>query len=396
MNSGININDTPKTSLKNPMAIKFVDLKAQYLTIKEEIDDAIKKVIDNTSFIMGENVTNFEKNFAAFCNAKHCLGVSNGTSALFLALKAAGIKQDDEVITVPNTFIATTEVITHCGAKVIFVDIDPKTYTIDVNNIKNAITPKTKVIMPVHLFGQPCDMKPIKEIAEENDLIVIEDCAQAHAAEYNQKKVPVGDIGCFSFFPGKNLGCYGDGGAVVTNNEEIAKKVDAWRNHGRTKGSKYEHDFEGFNERLDAIQGAILSVKLKHLDKWTDARRRNAKCYNELLDDADKMIKHADTVITPFEAEYAKHVYHLYVIKTKSKDKRDELQKFLKDNKIECGVHYPIPLHLQPAYKYLNLKEGAFPIIEEAAKTMLSLPMFAEMTDEQIRYIVEKIKEYYK
>lgn len=374
--------------MENNQPIKFVDLKAQYLTIKEEIDNAIKKVINNTAFIMGENVTNFEKEFAAFCNAKHCVGVSNGTSALFLALKAAGIKEGDEVITVPNTFIATTEVITHCGAKIKFVDIDPKTYTIDVNNIKNAITPKTKAIMPVHLFGQSCNMKLIKEIAEENDLIIIEDCAQAHAAEYLNKKVPICDIGCFSFFPGKNLGCYGDGGAVVTNNEEIAKKVDAWRNHGRTQGSKYEHDFEGFNERLDAIQGAILSVKLKHIDKWTDARRRNVKRYNELLNDVDD-------IIIPYEAEYAKHVYHLYVIKTKNKNKRDELQKYLKDSKIECGVHYPIPLHLQPAYKYLSLKEGAFPVTEEAAKTMLSLPMFPEMTEEQIRYVADKIKCFF-
>ncbi|MBS3121387.1 DegT/DnrJ/EryC1/StrS family aminotransferase [Candidatus Woesearchaeota archaeon] len=374
--------------MNDNQTIKFVDLKAQYFSIKDEIDNAIKNVIDNTAFIMGENVTNFEKEFAAYCNAKHCVGVSNGTSALFLALKSAGIKHDDEVITVPNTFIATAEVITHCGAKVKFVDIDPKIYTINVDKIKNAITPQTKAIIPVHLFGQSCNMKPIKEIAEENDLIVIEDCAQAHGAEFNNKKVPVGDIGCFSFFPGKNLGCYGDGGAVVTNNDEIAKKVDAWRNHGRKHGSKYEHDFEGLNERLDALQAAVLKVKLKYLDKWTEARRRNARLYNELL-------SNVDDVITPFEADYAKHVYHLYVIKTKNREKRDKLQQFLKDNKIECGVHYPIPLHLQSAYRYMNLNEESFPVTEEAANTMLSLPMFPEMTEEQIRYVVEKIKVYY-
>jgi dTDP-4-amino-4,6-dideoxygalactose transaminase len=365
--------------------IKFVDLKAQYLGIKEGMDSAIKDVLDNTAFIMGKNVSEFEKEFAEFCNSKHCIGVSNGTSALFLALKAAGIGSGDEVITVPNTFIATTEVVTQCGAEVKFVQIDPKTYTIDVTKIRDAITHKTKAIIPVHLFGQSCDMKPILEIAEENNLIVIEDCAQAHGAEYHGKKVPIGDIGCFSFFPGKNLGAYGDAGAIVTNNNAFADQVQAWRNHGRLPGQKYEHAFEGLNERIDALQAAVLRVKLPHLQNWTESRRNNAQLYNELL-------QGIGDIITPIETESNKHVYHLYVIRT---NKRDELQKFLKENNVASGVHYPIPLHLQPAYKYLNLGEGNFPISEEYAKTMLSLPMFPELTKEQISYVVEKIKEFF-
>ena len=366
--------------------IRFVDLKAQYQNIKEEIDAAIKDVIDNTAFIMGKNVEGFEKEFAEFCNAKHCIGASNGTSALLLALKAAGIKEGDEVITTPNTFIATTEVITMCGAKVRFVDIDPKTYTIDTTKIREAINHNTKAIIPVHLFGQSCDMKTIKEIADDNNLIVIEDCAQAHGAEFEGKRVPCAGIGCFSFFPGKNLGAYGDAGGIVTNNDEFAEKAGAWCNHGRLPGQKYEHSFEGLNERLDALQAAVLRVKLKHLNEWTNARRKNAELYNKLL-------YGVGDITTPYEAENAKHVYHLYVIRTK---RRDGLQKFLKENNIACGIHYPIPLHLQPAYKYLNLPEGSFPVTEEYSKTMLSLPMFPELSEEQIHYIAEKIKDFYQ
>lgn len=363
--------------------IKFVDLKAQYLSIKDDIDNAIKNVIDNTAFIMGENVNGFEKEFAEFCNARHCVGVSSGTSALFLALKAAGLKRGSEVITIPNTFIATTEVAALCGAKVKFVDIDPKTYTIDTSKLREAVTKKTKVILPVHLFGMPCDMEPILETAKEKGIMVIEDCAQAHGAEYKGKKVgSFGDIGCFSFFPAKNLGAYGDAGGIVTNDSNIAAKIGALRNHGRMQAEKYKSDFEGTNERLDALQAAILRVKLKHLNRWNELRRKHAKMYNDLLSGINVEI--------PFEPDYAKHVYHIYAIKS---TRRDEIKEHLAKNNIECGIHYPLPLHLQPAYKHLKIGEGSFVHTEKAAKEMLSLPMFPELTEEQIHYVVDNIKE---
>lgn len=358
--------------------IPFIDLKAQYNSIREEIDAAIKNILDNTSFIMGENVKNFENEFASYCNSKKCIGVSSGTSALLVALRAAGIKQGDEVITTTHTFIATAEAATELNAKVKFVDIDEETYTIDANLIKKAITEKTKAIIPVHLYGQPADMDPITEIAEKHNLSVIEDCAQSHGAEYKGKKVPK-RIGCFSFYPGKNLGAYGDAGAIVTNDDEIAEKAAMIRDHGRKDGEKYTHTISGFNHRLDALQAAILSVKLKYLDKWIEKRRDNAKAYNNLLN---------DIVTTPKEAEYAKHVYHLYVIRVKN---RDELQTFLKEKGISTGIHYPTPLHLQPAYQ--NLKEGNFTIAENISKEVLSLPMFPELSQKQIEYINKTIRE---
>ncbi len=366
------------------MNIPFVDLKAQYNSIKEEIDVAIKNVLDNTAFIMGENVKNFEKEFASYCNAKNCIGVSSGTSALLIALKAAGIQQGDEVITTPHTFIATTEAITELNAKVKFADIDKETYTINPELIEKAITEKTKAIIPVHLYGQSADMDPIINIAEKHNLTIIEDCAQAHGAEYKGKKVPISKIGCFSFYPGKNLGAYGDAGAIVTNDDGIAEKARMLRDHGRKKGDKYIHTITGSNYRLDALQAAILRVKLKHLDEWTERRRNNAKTYNDLL---------KDIVVTPKEAEYAKHVYHLYVIRVK---KRDETQTFLKEKGISTGIHYPKPLHLQPAYKNMGYKEGDFPVTENISKDTLSLPMFPELSQEQISYIVDKINSCMK
>ncbi len=361
--------------------IPFVDLKAQYREIKEEIDDAVKDVLDNTAFIMGERVSNFEDRFAEYCNAKSCIGVSSGTSALLVALKAAGIKQGDEVITTPNTFIATTEAISELNAKVVFADIDRETYTIDPEKIKEKVTEKTKAIIPVHLYGQPADMDPIKEIAQENDLAIVEDCAQSHGAEYKGRKVPVSQIGCFSFYPGKNLGAYGDAGAIVTNDSEFAERAAMIRDHGRKKGEKYTHTIIGSNYRIDALQAAILNVKLKHLDEWIAKRRKNAQLYNDLL---------KDEVATPKEPEYSKHVYHLYVIRTKN---RDNLQSQLKENQISTGIHYPIPLHLQPAYQDLHYKEGDFRDTEESTKEILSLPMYPELTEEQIKFIAEKIKE---
>ncbi|MBI5393414.1 DegT/DnrJ/EryC1/StrS family aminotransferase [Candidatus Woesearchaeota archaeon] len=370
------------------MNIPFVDLKAQYSRIKDEIDAKISEVVSNADFIMGQNVEKFEKEFAQFCNAKFCSGVSSGTSALHLALKAAGIKQGDEVITVANTFIATTEAISQVGATIKFVDCDPVTYTIDVKQIEKAITSKTKAILPVHLYGQCADVKAIREIANKHNLLIIEDAAQAHGAEHHGKRVPVGDIACFSFYPGKNLGAYGDAGAVVTNNEKIAELVNAYRNHGRLPGEKYEHSLEGYNERIDALQAAILSIKLKYLCSWNNMRRKNAVLYNELLADVKE-------IVTPIESSFNKHIYHLYVIRILDKN-REKIMEALKKQGIATQIHYPIPLHEQKAYKHLNIIKGAFPISEQYAKQIISLPMFPEMTEEQIHYVCEKLKEALK
>jgi dTDP-4-amino-4,6-dideoxygalactose transaminase len=363
--------------------IPLVDLKAQYKSIKEEIDEAIKKVLNSTSFIMGEELSKFEEEFASFCNVKHAIGVANGSDALFLALKASGIKEGDEVITVPNTFIATSEAITQVGGKIVFVDINLQTYTVDVKKIEENITVNTRAIIPVHLYGQPADMDPIMKLARKYHLKVIEDAAQAHGAEYKSRKVgSIGDVACFSFYPGKNLGAYGDAGMVTTNDDEIAYKVKLLRNHGRIS-KKYEHEIEGYSSRLDNLQAAILRVKLRYLNEWNKSRRNNAKKYNELL-------CNSGGIITPYEADYAKHVYHLYVIRVDEKQ-RDLFIETLKRNDIATGIHYPIPLHLQPAYNYLDYKEGDFPFTEKASRGIISLPMYPELSDENIRNISQLI-----
>jgi dTDP-4-amino-4,6-dideoxygalactose transaminase len=359
------------------MQIPLVDLKIQYLSIKREIDEEIQKVLDNCNFIMGEEVKKFEEEFANYCNAKYVIGTSNGTDALFLALKAIDIKPGDEVITVPNTFIATTEAVTMAGGKIKFVDIDPYTYNIDPTKIENAITNKTKAIIPIHLYGNPADMDPIIEIAKRYNLKIIEDAAQAHGAEYNNKKVgTLGDIGCFSFYPGKNLGAYGDAGAVVTNNPEIANKIAMLRNHGRIK--KYEHEYEGYNCRLDTIQAAVLRVKLKYLNLWNESRRKHAKLYKDLLQN--------NNIILPKEENNCKHVYHIFAVRVPD---RDIFLNKLKMDGIGAGIHYPIPLHLQPSYKYLGSKVGDFPNTELFSRSVLSLPMYPELTNLQIKYIYE-------
>ena len=366
--------------------IPFVDLKIQYDSIKDEIDEAIQNVLNNTSFIMGEELKKFEIEFARFCDVKYAIGVANGSDALILALRACGIGKGDEVITVPHTFISTAEAITHIGGKIVFVDIDPKTYTIDVSKIEDKITKKTKAIIPVHLYGQPSDMRPIMELAKEYNLKIIEDAAQAHGAEYKGKKVgSIGDVGCFSFYPGKNLGAYGDAGMITTNSKEIVKRVKLLRNHGRIT-KKYEHEIEGYSSRLDNLQAAILRVKLKYLNQWNDMRRKNARKYNGLLNNIGG-------IITLYEADYAKHVYHLYVIRAEG---RDKLREELKSKGIATGIHYPIPLHLQPAYNYLGYKRGDFPIAEECSKEILSLPMFAELRENLIIEICYWIKNFYK
>ena len=357
------------------MNIPLVDLRRQYLSIKKEVDQAIQEVIDNSAFIMGENVQEFENEFAEFCGVRYGVGTSSGTTALHLALVVCGIKQGDEVITVPYTFIATTEAISYTGAKAVFVDIEDRSYTMDAEKIEEAITERTRAIIPVHLFGHPADMDKITKIAKKHNLIVIEDACQAHGAEYKGKKVgSLGDIAAFSFYPGKNLGAYGDAGMAVTNNEEFAEKMRLLRNHGRNK--RYYHQIEGYNYRLDTIQAAILRVKLRHLEEWTEKRRRNAKLYNKLLKGSG--------VKTPVEMEYAKHVYHLYVIKT---EKREKLYSRLKENGISAAVHYPLPLHLQEAYRYLGWKKGDFPISEACSERLLSLPMFPELTTDEIKKI---------
>lgn len=348
--------------------IPFVDLKAQYKGIKDEVNAAIQNVLETCQFTLGSEVAAFEQEFSAYCNAQHGIGVNTGTSALHLALLAAGIGPGDEVITVPFTFVATVASIYYTGAKTVFVDIDPQTFTMDVKAIEGAITERTKAIIPVHLYGQSADMDPILEIAKRHNLVVIEDACQAHGAEYKGKRVgSLGDMGCFSFYPGKNLGAYGEGGMVTTNNPEYTRTIRMLRDWGAEK--KYHHILKGYNFRLEGIQGAVLRVKLKYLEEWTEGRRKAAGHYNELL---------ADTgVPTPKEMDYARHVYHVYAIRTKS---RSEWQEALNTKGIQTGIHYPIPVHLLPAYSDLGYAKGDFPHAEQAANEVLSLPMFAELS----------------
>ena len=353
--------------------IPFVDLKSQYLSIKPEIDEAVFSVLESSQFILGKYVENFEKDFAAYCGASYAMGVNSGTSALHLALLAAQVGPGDEVITTPFTFVATAAAIHYCGARPVYVDIDPASFTIDPSRIEEAITPRTKVILPVHLYGQPADMDPILEVARRHRLVVIEDAAQAHGAEYKGRPVgSIGDLGCFSFYPGKNLGAYGEGGAVTTSNEAYAKTIRMLRDWGQTR--KYHHDLQGFNYRLEGMQGAILGVKLKHLDRWTNARRNNAALYTQHLAGAD--------VVAPVEMDYARHVYHVYAVRTAS---REALIAELNAQGVQTGIHYPIPVHLQKAYADPAFKPDDFPHAERAANEVLSLPMFPELTEEQVR-----------
>lgn len=364
------------------MTIPFLNIKAQHETIKDEIATALQEVINNTSFAGGPQVKRFEDNFARFCQCEHAIGVGSGTDALWMALIGLGIGKGDEVITSPGTFIATAEAISFCGATPVFVDIDAQTYNIDPSLIEAAITPRTKAIIPVHLFGQTADMDPILEIARRHNLVVIEDACQAHNAEYKGRRAgSLSAAGCFSFYPGKNLGAYGEAGAVVTNNQELADKLRMFRDHGQRK--KYYHSIIGWNTRMDGFQGAVLDVKLPHLPAWTNARRRNATLYNELLKDVAQ-------IKLPFEADYAQHVYHIYAIRAQN---RDQLINKLAEQGITCGIHYPVPLHLQEAYQFLGYSEGDFPNAEKCAQEFVSLPMFPELEEESIRYIAKKIKE---
>jgi len=360
--------------------VPFVDLAAQYSTIREEIDEAISRVLSDTGFILGRDLSLFEEEFAAYCGAENAVGVDSGTSALELALRAYGVGPGDQVITVANTFIATVLAISYTGATPVLVDIDPQTYTMDPDLFQAAITTQTRAVIPVHLYGQPADMDAILEIARCHRLVVIEDACQAHGARYRGRRVgSLGDAAAFSFYPAKNLGAYGDGGMVVSDDQEVASFVRMARNYGQSE--KHHHLFIGFNRRLDTLQAAALRVKLKHLDAWNAARRRHAQRYGELLADGP--------VVLPTEADYAESVYHLYVVRASD---RDRLQRSLDERGISTGIHYPVPVHLQPAYRDLGYERGSFPVTEECAGQILSLPMYAELTAKAMEYVAQTIK----
>jgi dTDP-4-amino-4,6-dideoxygalactose transaminase len=362
--------------------IPFVDLKAQYQSIKPEIDAAVIGVLESTQFVLGGAVLAFEQNFATYCQADHAIGVSTGTSALHLALLAAGVGRGDEVITTPFTFVATVSAIDYTGARPVFVDIDPASFTIDPAEIEAAITPRTKAILPVHLYGRPADMDPILEIARRHNLVVIEDAAQAHGAEYKGRRAgSMGDLAGFSFYPGKNLGAYGEGGAVTTNNAEYARKLRILRDWGAER--RYYHDLKGFNYRLEGIQGAVLGVKMNYIEGWTEARRTHAARYDELL---------AGSAYTlPTTPADLRHVYHVYVIRH---PQRDTLQSFLHDHGVSTGIHYPIPIHLQRCFAELEHKVGDFPHAERAAAEVLSLPMYPEFQPQQQDQVVAALHKW--
>ncbi len=365
------------------MQVKLVDLVAQYSQIKDEIDEAIHSVIDKGQFILGPANSEMEQNLAEYNGVKYALGCNSGTDALQLAMMASEYKPGDEIISIPMTFVATIEVIVLLGLKPVFVDVDPETYCIDPNLIEAKITDKTRAIIPVHLYGQSADMDPIMEIARKHNLDVIEDCAQAIGATYKgQKTGSMGNSSCLSFFPAKNLGAYGDAGAVLTNNDEFAEKIKMIRVHGSQ--SKYEHTLLGINSRLDSIQAAVINVKLKYIDKWNELRRKHAARYTELLSDIPELV-------CPAIADENQHVFHQYTLLLND---RFGLQNILRERGIATGIHYPIPLHLQPAFKILGYKENDFPISESVAKKVISLPIYPELPIDHQDYVVEQIHQF--
>jgi dTDP-4-amino-4,6-dideoxygalactose transaminase len=368
------------------MKVPMLDLTEQYKTLKPQIQDAIEDVMSNGRFILGQDVKKLEADVAKYSNVGHGIGVANGSDAIHIALTACGVGPGDEVIVPSFTFFATAGAVARAGATPVFVDCDEKTFNIDPAKIKEAITEKTKAIVPVHLYGQMADMDAITEIAKEHNLAVIEDAAQAIGSKYKGKSVgELGTAATYSFFPTKNLGAYGDGGMVVTNNDELAEKMRVIRVHGSKP--KYYHHVLGYNSRLDELQAAILNVKFPHLDEWSNKRRENAQNYTELLNE-----KLPNEVVTPFIADYSHHIFHQYTIRVQ---KRDELQAFLKENGVASMIYYPQPLHMQPVFKELGYKDGDLPVTEKAAKEALSLPMFPELKLEQQQYVVEKIAEFY-
>ncbi|HJT82433.1 MAG TPA: DegT/DnrJ/EryC1/StrS family aminotransferase [Chthoniobacterales bacterium] len=362
--------------------VPFLDLNAHHAPLREEFDRAIGEVIDSGAFAGGPFVEKFENEFAAFCRCQHAIGLGSGTEALWLSLLACGVGAGDEVITVPNTFMATAEAITYCAARPVFVDVDERTYTMDPAGLEKALTSKTKAIIPVHLFGQPADMDPILEFARKHGLFVIEDACQAHGAEYKGRRAgTLGDAGCFSFYPGKNLGAFGEAGAVITNDGEMAEKIKVLRDHGQVR--KYRHNMIGWNCRMDGIQAAVLSVKLRRLENGNLLRRTHARDYDEAFSSIEE-------IVIPVEADYARHVYHVYALRVHD---RDEVMFTLKEKGIQCGVHYPVPVHLQRAYRELGYSNGDLPISEQGALEFISLPMFPELTKEQIGMVTLAVRE---
>lgn len=363
------------------MNVPFVDLKAQHQALEQEIRAAFARVLRNVSFILGPEVKAFEEAFAQYLGSRHCVAVNSGTAALHLTLLALGIGSGDEVITVPNTFIATAEAISAVGARPVFVDVDPVSYNLDPAQVEKAITERTRAILPVHLYGQPADLDSLLGVARRRNLAVVEDACQAHGAEYKGRKAgTVGRAGCFSFYPSKNLGCCGEGGALVTEDADLAQRVRMLRDHGSLR--KYEHQFPGYNFRMEGLQGAVLALKLTHLEAWNERRRALAEHYNRLLAGSG--------VITPVEMPYARHIYHLYVIQA---DDRETLRQQLASRGIETGLHYPVPLHLQEAYRPLGHRAGKFPVCEQLAQRILSLPMYPELSFEQVEYVAATILE---
>ena len=363
--------------------VPYLDLHAQMKPIRKEIDAAIARTLDNCSFCLGPDVAQFEKDFARFCQAEHCVAFNSGTSALHVALLLLNVGPGDEVITTPFTFVATSWAISYVGAKPVYVDIDDTTFNMDPKRVERAITPRTKAIMPVHLYGHPFDIEPLLELSRKHKIPLIEDAAQAHAATYKGKVIGTfGEISCFSFYPGKNLGAYGEGGALVTNNAAFAARARSLREHGSTQ--RYYHDEVGFNYRMEGIQGAVLGVKLKHLDTWTRERRRVAHRYQELLSGAPLQL--------PVEAPDCASAWHLFVVRH---PRRDDLKKHLEAHQVGCALHYPMPLHLQKAYAHLGYEPGDFPLSEKAARECLSLPIFPEMTDAQIQRVVSVVQDFF-
>lgn len=364
------------------LVVPFVDLKAQYFSIKSEIDAAVLGVLASGHFVLGPEVAAFEEEFAAYCGTRFAVGVNTGTSALHLALLAADIGPGDEVVTTPFTFTASVAAIRYTGATPVFVDIDPESFTLDPARLEAVITPRTKALLPIHLYGQPAAMDPIITLAQRHGLAVIEDAAQAHGALYRGRRVGgLGQMGCFSFYPGKNLGAYGEGGAITTDDPALARRLRMLRDWGSER--KYHHELLGYNYRLEAMQGAILRVKLRYLEAWTAARRAHAARYNALLADANVSLPQANPEV--------RHVYHIYAVRAAD---RDGLQAWLHSNEIQTGVHYPVPVHLQPAHASLGYGPGSFPASEQAAATVLSLPLFPELTPAQIETVAAALTAY--
>ena len=364
--------------------VPYLDLKAQLKPLRAELDAAIARTLDNCSFCLGPDVAQFEKDFAAFCGAQHALGFNRGTSALHVAMRLLNVGPGDEVITTPYTFIATSWAISYCGAKPVYVDIDEATFNLNPALIEKAITPRTKAVLPVHLYGQPFDVDAVAAVCKKHNLPFVEDAAQAHGAKYKGKSIGTfGSVSCFSFYPAKNLGACGEGGALVTNDAKLAARAKSLREHGSTV--RYHHDEVGYNYRLEGIQGAVLGVKLKHLAHWTRERQRVAARYAELLKDTPLQL--------PPVTVGNESAWHLYTVRS---SRRDELKKFLDENKIGNAVHYPMPLHLQKVYANLGYRPGDFPVAEKASREVLSLPMFPELTDAQIQRVADVVKEFFR